>query len=216
MVYDEGFSVDFEEYNFFAFSKYTLEKSRKEENVIINKSFCYETTIGWYHNRDKTKWGCYYAVKDVENHSKPTSISSNSSLKMAVYKEKLVEPMRFKETNNSNDNILNVEKMKNKMSKAFPFMQPKHMIKEVQPNNKLKFSKSEKESIDEYFRYLESIPKKFKVENYKEYTNMSFRDLNLKTGRIVNQFKTIHKENELRNFRFKSKIAKKKSSQIKL
>ena len=182
MVYDEGFNIEFDELSFFTFSKYSIENSTKEPKVIINRSYCYETSIGWYHNRDKSKWGCFYAIKSVDNHSKITSEVSNRVLKLATEKQKRKEPMRFKQ-----------------IKKAKPNSDfSKHNINMI--NDKPEFS------IDEYFKYLVSIPKKFKIEQYSEYKNMSFSDLNRKAGRVstFNNVQEKNKNYEVNKFRFKS------------
>lgn len=61
MVYDEGFNIDFEDYSFFAFSKYLIDGV--SFNKKITKSQCYSTCVGWYTNKDNTQWGCYTASK---------------------------------------------------------------------------------------------------------------------------------------------------------
>lgn len=91
MVYDEGFGLEFSDLSFFAFSKYDIKKNGVK---IDYNSQCYSTCIGWYHNKDKTKWGCYQAFKLNENPNKITSFNSKNALN-------IVEPQ------NLGDNIIN-------------------------------------------------------------------------------------------------------------
>merc|ERR1719281_7114 len=62
MVYDEGFQVDVDGFNFFSFSNYSL-KVDPVTKVKQNVSHCGDTTVGWYHNMDRTVFGCFYAHK---------------------------------------------------------------------------------------------------------------------------------------------------------
>jgi len=71
MVYDEGFSLDFEDFSFFTFFKYSIET---EKNNISLKSFCHSTLTGWYNNKDKSEWGCFKAFKKNINLNLPTFI----------------------------------------------------------------------------------------------------------------------------------------------
>jgi len=64
MVYDEGFEVTAGGRFYFAFSNFTFEKddaSLTKHNV----SHCGETMVGWYSNKDRTEFGCYYGVKQA-------------------------------------------------------------------------------------------------------------------------------------------------------
>lgn len=64
MVYDEGFEANVDGFNFFTFSNYSYHfdpVTQQKSNV----SHCGETTIGWYQNKDRTEFGCFYASKEV-------------------------------------------------------------------------------------------------------------------------------------------------------
>ena len=61
MVYDEGFEVEIGDLNFFAFSNFSFESQKT--STMHNVSHCDETMVGWYHNKDRTKFGCYYGSK---------------------------------------------------------------------------------------------------------------------------------------------------------
>ncbi len=60
MVYDEGFNLEFDEFSFFTFFKYTIDIDKRNTNYL---SFCHSTLIGWYNNQDKSQWGCFKATK---------------------------------------------------------------------------------------------------------------------------------------------------------
>jgi cathepsin C len=64
MIYDEGFEVAVGDFVYFAFSKFTFTDAARTHNV----SHCDETQIGWYHNAERSKFGCYVA-KMVNSHA---------------------------------------------------------------------------------------------------------------------------------------------------
>jgi cathepsin C len=114
MVYDEGFNVETENYSFFAFSKYEKNNSRKffgsnlaninssnSEKFNVNfNSKCFSTCIGWYHNKDKSKWGCYQANKLNVDSQKITKFNSKNNIN-------IVEPENI--TQNIIDTIKNIK-----------------------------------------------------------------------------------------------------------
>lgn len=57
MIYDEGFEVNIEGWSYFAFSKFDVWH---ENNVLKNQSHCDGTMLGWYHNLERTQFGCYW------------------------------------------------------------------------------------------------------------------------------------------------------------
>lgn len=61
MVYDEGFEVVVDGWVYFAFNKYHPKKhtSLNSEEVSDYVSICDKTMVGWFHNREKTRFGCY-------------------------------------------------------------------------------------------------------------------------------------------------------------
>ena len=63
MVYDEGFEVNIGNHNFFAFSNFTFAKGGDGHHLRQNISHCDQTMVGWYRNKDRTQFGCYYASK---------------------------------------------------------------------------------------------------------------------------------------------------------
>ncbi len=56
MVYDEGFEVDINNINYFAFSKFYKEGT-------AHKSDCSSTLVGWYHDKANNLMGCYTGKK---------------------------------------------------------------------------------------------------------------------------------------------------------
>lgn len=65
MIYDEAFEVRVDGLALLAFSRFDL--SRKN-GVNTNTSRCGETQLGWYHDLDRTKFGCFYARKSAPAH----------------------------------------------------------------------------------------------------------------------------------------------------
>jgi cathepsin C len=63
MVYDEGFEVSVGNRVFFAFSNFTFESDDGLTSSKHNVSHCGETMVGWYSNKDRTEYGCYYGSK---------------------------------------------------------------------------------------------------------------------------------------------------------
>jgi cathepsin C len=73
MIYDEGFEVAMDDFVYFAFSKFTFIDGAPEGQNNI--SHCGETQIGWYHDKQRTRWGCYVGKKvnaDAEGAVGPT------------------------------------------------------------------------------------------------------------------------------------------------
>lgn len=67
MVYDEGFEVVVGGLNFFAFSNFTFEKTSAHSSQRHNVSHCFATMVGWYQNLDRTRFGCYYGSKVLQD-----------------------------------------------------------------------------------------------------------------------------------------------------
>jgi len=60
MVYDEGFEVNLHEFSFLAFSNFTFSAPKK------NVSHCGQTMVGWYSTVNRSKFGCFYGVREEE------------------------------------------------------------------------------------------------------------------------------------------------------
>jgi len=61
MVYDEGFEVIVDGWTYFSFNKYVPKKhtSLNSEDVKDYVSICDKTMVGWFHDREKKRFGCY-------------------------------------------------------------------------------------------------------------------------------------------------------------
>lgn len=56
MIYDEAFEVNVEGLSLLAFSRFDYSAGK-------NASRCGETQVGWFRNRERTRWGCYLGQK---------------------------------------------------------------------------------------------------------------------------------------------------------
>jgi len=86
MVYDEGFEVNVAGLNFFAFSNFTFEFNATHPTVKHNTSHCGESMVGWYQNADRTRFGCFYGGKVLEEglpHRELSAVQPHSSPKVA-------------------------------------------------------------------------------------------------------------------------------------
>jgi cathepsin C len=88
MVYDEGFEVTVEGMKFFAFSNYSL-KVDPVTHKKTNTSHCGDTTIGWYHNVDRTQFGCYYGQKVVK--PEPSAVPQKAKVNNTEHVEKVLD-----------------------------------------------------------------------------------------------------------------------------
>jgi len=73
MIYDEGFEVAIGDQVFFAFSKFNFVNHGKKRT---NVSHCDATEVGWYHNKERTAWGCYFGRKVGGNAGNPSPAAS--------------------------------------------------------------------------------------------------------------------------------------------
>jgi len=62
MIYDEAFEVATGGFVYVAFSKFEFSDPGQQRNV----SKCGETQIGWYHDVARSRWGCYFGKKTVQ------------------------------------------------------------------------------------------------------------------------------------------------------
>jgi len=71
MIYDEGFEVDGDGLEFFAFSKFQLlpASMRSFAGQTAIKSDCSRTEVGWYRDAEKGQFGCYYGTKKFAHGS---------------------------------------------------------------------------------------------------------------------------------------------------
>merc|ERR1719160_1604454 len=90
MVYDEGFEANVDGFSFFTFSNYSYHfdpVTQQKSNV----SHCSETTIGWYQNKDRTEFGCFYGSKEVAQAPKAVAATKAASAKTANHTEKVLD-----------------------------------------------------------------------------------------------------------------------------
>lgn len=74
MVYDEGFEVNIAGLNFFAFSNFTFDVNPSDPlKKKHNTTHCEETMVGWYQNMDRTKFGCFYGTKVLQESGQPAT-----------------------------------------------------------------------------------------------------------------------------------------------
>jgi len=101
MIFDEGFEVNVGGLNFFAFSNFTFEDVEQTDVMKLlgtkptgkhNVSHCGDTMVGWYQNRDRTKFGCYYGTKVLATpvQRRPTTVTAKTvKAKSARYDQAL-------------------------------------------------------------------------------------------------------------------------------
>lgn len=87
MVYDEGFEMNVDGMTFFTFSNYSL-KTDPVTQQKNNVSHCSETTVGWYRNKDRTQFGCFYASKEVAQAPK---VTAPAKIAMSNHSDKVLD-----------------------------------------------------------------------------------------------------------------------------
>lgn len=207
MVYDEGFNINFNQFTFFAFNKYIIDEENGKKSF---KSQCYSTCVGWYNNKDKTKWGCYQAFKIGVNSKQITTYNSKNNLN-------IVEP-----TSSLNDDILNsMMNMQFKSIGSIITFGGKEKKNKLQRKNFLRkgdedrdISEYEHSSFLEekefammkldasfnkhalYISKLNTIKKSWNAALHPNFSNMSIRQLNKFAGipRLANKFRFKSRE----------------------
>lgn len=88
MIYDEAFEVKVDGLALLAFSRFDLSYKGGQKT---NTSRCGETQLGWYHDADRTKFGCFYARKRIlpDQHATLLSFVPNTPVKTQNYDEPL-------------------------------------------------------------------------------------------------------------------------------
>mmetsp|Transcript_3482 Transcript_3482/g.8667 ORF Transcript_3482/g.8667 Transcript_3482/m.8667 type:complete len:567 (+) Transcript_3482:58-1758(+) len=84
LIYDEGFEVQLEGLTFFAFNRFDQPPSPDSaSNATENgrRSYCGQTSRGWYRDATRSQWGCYHATRVQE---KPALISTSSIVRSKV------------------------------------------------------------------------------------------------------------------------------------
>lgn len=179
MVYDEGFNIEFGELNFFAFSKYAPSKnSNGKENYV---SYCNATCVGWYHNKDKTQWGCYKAMKkgfspdditysDTKNNMNIVDPNSNTD----NYLINSFLDMNFMEINTT------ITMDNNKMKNSQKFLKNSSFIAERE-SLMLRLDSSFK-AHNLYLNKLRHVKKSWTAEIHPDFSNLSIKELNRFAG----------------------------------
>jgi cathepsin C len=217
MVYDEGFNIEFGELNFFAFSKYApIRNSGGKTNY---ESFCYSTCVGWYHNKDKTQWGCYQATKKGVNPDEITYHNTKNFMNIvdpnSISDSSLVNSflnMNFKEKHTEITFPQNIE-VDNKLKSA-KFLRNSSFIAERE-HMLLKLDSSFK-AHSLYLNKLKLVKKSWNAEVHPNFSNLSIKELNRFAGinrqRITTEKVTpkpiIHEDVSMfpKNFDWKNKL----------
>jgi cathepsin C len=188
MVYDEGFSLNFPNLSFFAFSKYIIQGASNQRKIFSSQ--CYQTCVGWYVSTDNQMWGCYKALKHGVDDNSITYVDSKNMVTV-------LEPTQII---NSRP-IINSPNNLNLINSLFKQVETE--------NNKLSSFLSEKENIKLslfagltlnssfnshhlYVERLNMLDKSWKAEVHPEFSNQSILQLNKFAG--LPRFKTIEKQ----------------------
>jgi cathepsin C len=211
MVYDEGFNIQIDQFTFFSFSKYSIDK---ENGKKIYKSHCYSTLVGWFNNHDKSKWGCYQAFKLGVDPTKVTLTNSKNNLNIVEPQKSTVNDdilnsmfnMQFKSINSeilfNNDDNIDRSTIKNKFSNKknrlrISKYQPSSFLEEKESTSSMSMMKLDASFNNHalYISRINTLKKSWNAGLHPKFSNMSIRELNKYAGipRIGN------------NFRFKSK-----------
>ena len=199
MIYDEGFDIEFNEFSFFAFSKYTINKNKKQTNY---NSLCNSTCIGWYHNKDRTKWGCYQAFKTSEDPNKITNYDSKNSLN-------IVEPTSIQ--SNILDTMMNMQ-FKSISNKITNKKEQPEILKNLRLRSSLKnnfipssfLAESEKSMLRLestfknhalYVSKLHTLKKNWNAGVYPDFSQKTIKDLNKMAGIQRSQISKVIKSN---------------------
>lgn len=104
MIYDEGFEVTVGGLNFMAFSNYTYEKDPKTHKTH-NVSHCGDTMVGWYHNVERTQYGCYYGVKVESKPAAPATPAASKTVKVPAKQQPLTSKAMDKKVEKLNKKL---------------------------------------------------------------------------------------------------------------
>jgi hypothetical protein len=180
MIYDEGFNVDFNDFSFFAFSKYQIS----ENNFVKSyKSMCYSTCVGWYHNKDKSQWGCYYAEKIGKNPSEITFRNTKNMINiLQPATTTILEPMRFK-------SLSDVITKKNNLKRSnSSFITLRDRVKNLILNG----------NFNQHHLYIEhhlnKVKKSWEASVHPDFSKMSIYQLNRFAGIQRNNINKVFKD----------------------
>jgi cathepsin C len=180
MVYDEGFNIEFDNFSFFAFSQYHIDK--KSTNVKNYVSQCYSTCVGWYNTKDKTKWGCYRAFKNAVNPATETYVNTQKTslnvveppatdnLDASTILNKIMLNMSFKSV--KNDIVIDSNKPVNNLRSSFLEEQEKMALKLDSSFNNHSL----------YLAKLKNVKKSWNAGLHSNFSKLTIRQLNRLAG----------------------------------
>ncbi len=181
MVYDEGFDMIIDDYSFFAFSKYSPNSFDKKYVFLDNKkskwvSKCYSTLIGWYHKGDE--WGCFYAEK--------TGVDADKVTNEEVTNKLIVVGNSVKQKENNEDDEISF--MENKIKLSTEEKIESHFSTELSSKLLNKFSADTENKVttlnsEKLVASINKMQTMWEATNYKEFSNMSLKELNSFAGR---------------------------------
>ena len=188
MVYDEGFSVEYEELSFFAFSNYFIENLKN--SLKTYKSKCYSTCVGWYHNKDKSQWGCYRAFKVGKDPESVTYSTTTKQKNVLQTKNLSVSSNRLNENIIENSYSENQDKNKQLYRKIYNsnVRNIGNTNSFLAVSNKFNFL-SKTELLNSSFKqhqvyasHLNKLKKNWHADVHSEFNNLSIKDLNKLAG----------------------------------
>jgi cathepsin C len=201
MVYDEGFNMEFEDLSFFAFSKYSIDRSTVGKTHY--NSHCFSTCVGWYHNKNQSKWGCYRArridvkddlqvtMKDTKNNMnvvEPVQ-SLESSLINTVFNNMHFRSVKTDITFNEDSNKTPEKDSVNKLKKTRgnKFLNKKNTngssfleIKESEKSMMTLSSSFKNHAL--YLLKLKNLKKNWEAHLTPEFSHMTIKELNKFAG----------------------------------
>jgi cathepsin C len=211
MVYDEGFNIESENFSFFAFSKYEINKTSNKSNF---NSKCFSTCVGWFHNKDKSKWGCYQAFKLDVNPHKVTSFNSKNNL-VIVEPENITQNiidsvinMQFKSigntitypedvnTNKKNDNKIKTKIFKKKFLKKNLNSQTSFLTEKEQFKLTMRLDSTFRNHAL-YVSKLREVKKNWNAEVNPNFNKMTIKELNMFAGQKSSKERIRVPENKI-------------------
>lgn len=181
--------MDFDNYSFFAFSKYSVDKNITHPEIITYNSYCYETSIGWYHTKDKTKWGCYKAIKIGVEKNKITYTREKNLTDGSIH---FVDPVSSLHKQS--------EKMRFKRLRSYGFGSDLSLMPDYNYFSLQNINEHISNVHKKYFENLNLIKKHWNAELYPGFMNMTLQELNNFAG-FRRQDKHMFVQEQ---FRFKS------------
>ena len=198
--------------SYFVFSKYGYNQD-SSNNRISSKwaSYCYSTLIGWYYDGDK--WGCMYGQKLGVNKNEITNGEAQNKLNVVegeitkkdgsnevLYstqkyymdesstKGEKVEPDVVESTapqspyySTSPSNFASDNSKNKNLQKETVFLETK-LLSDLTEKSELSLTTTGKFN-EKFVETINSQKFLWKAENYKEFSHMSFKELNKFAGR---------------------------------